>query len=89
MFYFGAYWQPGAFERFACSYNLVDWTEWNGDDLVAPSEEYDNVYAHKPWVIKWNLFSIKEKTQSTSGYSYLALSELRWVMLNIPDYTVT
>jgi predicted GH43/DUF377 family glycosyl hydrolase len=54
MFYFGAFWKPGAFERFACSYNLVDWTEWDGEDLVAPSEEYDNGCAHKPWVIKWN-----------------------------------
>lgn len=22
--------------------------------LISPSEEYDKVYAHKPWVIKWN-----------------------------------
>jgi len=54
MFYFGAFWKPGAFERFACSYNLVNWTDWHGDDLVAPSEDYDREYAHKPWVIKWN-----------------------------------
>ena len=54
MFYFGAFWKPGAFERFACSYDLVNWTEWNGEDLIAPSEEYDKIYAHKPWVIKWN-----------------------------------
>lgn len=54
MFYFGAFWKPGAFERFACSYDLVSWTEWNGEDLIAPSTEYDKVYAHKPWVIKWN-----------------------------------
>jgi hypothetical protein len=53
MFYFGAFWKPGAFERFACSYDLVNWTDWEGDDLVAPSESYDNQYAHKPWVIKW------------------------------------
>ena len=54
MFYFGAFWKPGAFERFACSYDLVNWTEWTGDDLIAPSENYDSTYAHKPWVIKWN-----------------------------------
>jgi len=53
MFYFGAFWKPGAFERFACSFDLVNWTDWEGDDLVAPSESYDNEYAHKPWVIKW------------------------------------
>ena len=53
MFYFGAFWKPGAFERFACSYDLVNWTEWKGEDLVAPSDPYDEQYAHKPWVIKW------------------------------------
>lgn len=54
MFYFGAFWKPGAFERFACSYDLINWTEWSGPDLIAPSEDYDNKYAHKPWVIKWD-----------------------------------
>lgn len=53
MFYFGAFWKPGAFERFACSYDLVNWTDWWGPDLIAPSEPYDQKYAHKPWVIKW------------------------------------
>jgi len=54
MFYFGAFWKPGAFERFACSYDLVNWTDWKGEDLISPSEDYDQKYAHKPWVIKWN-----------------------------------
>ncbi|HNW57818.1 MAG TPA: glycosylase [Bacteroidales bacterium] len=54
MFYFGAFWKPGAFDRFACSYDLVNWTEWEGEDLIAPSENYDKEYAHKPWVVKWN-----------------------------------
>lgn len=54
MFYFGAFWKPGAFERFACSYDLIHWTDWEGADLIAPSEDYDAKYAHKPWVIKWN-----------------------------------
>lgn len=54
MFYFGAFWKPGAFERFACSNDLVNWTDWSGADLVSSSETYDETYAHKPWVIKWN-----------------------------------
>jgi predicted GH43/DUF377 family glycosyl hydrolase len=54
MFYFGAFWKPGAFERFACSYDLIHWTDWEGEDLIASSEPYDKKYAHKPWVIKWN-----------------------------------
>ena len=53
MFYFGAFWKPGAFERFACSYDLINWTDWEGDDLISPSEDFDQKYAHKPWVIKW------------------------------------
>lgn len=53
MFYFGAKWKPGAFERFACSYDLENWTPWNGPDLVAPSENFDHTYAHKPFVIKY------------------------------------
>lgn len=52
MFYFGAGWKPGAFDRFACSYDLQNWTLWAGKDLVAPSEPHDAVYAHKPCVIK-------------------------------------
>ena len=54
MFYFGAFWKPDAFDRFACSYDLVNWTDWDGDDLVGPSEPYDIKYAHKPFVIKYN-----------------------------------
>lgn len=54
MFYFGAFWKSRAFNRFACSYDLIHWTDWEGDDLISPSEDYDIKYAHKPWVIKWN-----------------------------------
>ena len=52
MFYFGAGWQPRAFDTFACSYDLVHWTKWTGPNLVQPSEPYDQTYAHKPWVLK-------------------------------------
>lgn len=52
MFYFGAFWRPGAFDTFACSYDLVHWTKWEGPDLIASSEPWDRKYAHKPWVIK-------------------------------------
>jgi predicted GH43/DUF377 family glycosyl hydrolase len=53
MFYFGAFWKPGAFDTFACSHDLVHWTQWGGPHLVAPSEPFDREYAHKPWVVKW------------------------------------
>ncbi|WP_158827499.1 glycosylase [Mucilaginibacter lacusdianchii] len=54
MFYFGAFWKEkgGAFNRFACSYDLVNWTEWKGDDLIQSSEPYDNMFAHKSFVVK-------------------------------------
>lgn len=54
MFYFGAFWKPKAFDRFACSYDLINWTKWEGEDLISPSESYDSIYAHKPCVIKYN-----------------------------------
>lgn len=55
MFYFGAFWEgrKDAFNRFACSYDLVNWTDWTGEDLIHPSEEYDAKYAHKSYVVKW------------------------------------
>ncbi|MGE4587325.1 MAG: hypothetical protein AB7D05_08290 [Mangrovibacterium sp.] len=37
---------------FACSYDLVHWTEWNGPHLIEPSEKYDALFAHKSCVIK-------------------------------------
>ncbi len=52
MFYFGAFWQPNAFDTFACSYDLVHWTKWDGPHLIEPSEPYDRQFAHKPWVLK-------------------------------------
>lgn len=54
MFYFGAFWRDrqGAFNRFACSYDLVNWTDWQGSNLVESSQPYDELYAHKPFVVK-------------------------------------
>jgi predicted GH43/DUF377 family glycosyl hydrolase len=54
MFYFGAGWKPKAFDTFACSYDLVHWTKWEGPHLVEPSEPFDKTYSHKPWLVKWN-----------------------------------
>lgn len=54
MFYFGAFYKPKAFDTFACSYDLVTWTKWNGKHLVEPSKDWDNQYAHKPWVVEHN-----------------------------------
>lgn len=57
MFYFGAFRKDRpykAFNTFACSRDFVRWTDWTGEDLIIPSEKYDNLFAHKSCVIKWN-----------------------------------
>ena len=55
MFYFGYQWRPGgAFDTFACSYDLKHWTKWDGEPLIKPSADFDRGHAHKPWVLKHN-----------------------------------
>lgn len=55
MFYFGAFWEDrkGAFNRFAASTDLVNWTDWTGDNLIESSTAYDALYAHKSYVLKY------------------------------------
>lgn len=57
MFYFSAF-DPSrpykAFNTFAVSRDLINWTEWKGPDLITPSKEYDNLFAHKSFVVKHN-----------------------------------
>lgn len=50
--YFGAGWKPRAFDTFAVSRDLLNWTKWEGPHLVAPSDPFDETFAHKPWIIK-------------------------------------
>ena len=52
MFYFGAFWEPGAFDTFAVSKDLVHWAKWTGPKLIEPSEPWDKTFAHKPWLLK-------------------------------------
>ncbi|OYX83486.1 MAG: glycosylase [Flavobacteriales bacterium 32-34-25] len=57
MFYFGAFWtgwDQGAFNRFAVSNDLIHWNDWKGDNLIQSSEPYDNMFAHKSFVVKHN-----------------------------------
>ena len=55
MFYFSAF-NPSrpykAFNTFACSYDMVTWDDWQGDDLIYPTKPYDEMFAHKSYVIK-------------------------------------
>lgn len=55
MFYFGAFRADRkykAFNTFSCSYDLVNWTDWAGEDLIVPSKDYDNLFAHKSCIVK-------------------------------------
>ena len=55
MFYFKAY-DPSrkynAFNTFAVSRDLVNWQRWEGEDLIIPSKSYDEMFAHKSYVVK-------------------------------------
>ena len=55
LFYFSAY-NPSrkydAFNTFSVSRDLIHWQDWNGDDLIRPSKDYDNLFAHKSYVLK-------------------------------------
>ncbi|WP_447642940.1 MULTISPECIES: glycosylase [Chitinophagaceae] len=53
-FYFGAFWKntSGAFNRFAVSKDLIHWKEYD-KNLIEPSENYDEAFAHKSFVIKY------------------------------------
>ena len=57
MYYFSAY-NPtrtyNAYNTFAASYDLVNWTDWNGEDLIIPSKPYDEMFAHKSYVVNHN-----------------------------------
>ena len=43
-----------AYDTFACSRDMVNWTKWDGEPLVKPTESYDKLFAHKPYVLKYN-----------------------------------
>jgi predicted GH43/DUF377 family glycosyl hydrolase len=44
----------GAYNTFAVSDDLINWTKWDGNPLVKSELEWENVLAHKQWVIKEN-----------------------------------
>lgn len=56
MFYFSAY-NPerkyNAYNTFAVSRDLVNWQDWEGADLVYSSKPYDDMFAHKSYVLKY------------------------------------
>lgn len=55
MFYFSAY-NPArkynAYNTFSVSRDLLHWQDWSGADLIVPSKPYDEMFAHKSYVVK-------------------------------------
>ncbi len=43
-----------AYNTFACSRNLKDWTIWDGTPLIQSEYPWENVHAHKTWFIRHN-----------------------------------
>lgn len=54
MLYFIFDWEVGAYNTFAVSKDLIRWMKWDGEPLVKSEYEWENVCAHKQWVIKEN-----------------------------------
>ena len=55
MFFFSAYdltRRYNAFNTFAVSNDLLHWQRWDGNDLIFPSKDYDEMFAHKSYVVK-------------------------------------
>ena len=54
MLYFVYDREIGAYNTFAVSRDLIHWSKWDGEPLVRSEYEWENVFAHKQWVIKEN-----------------------------------
>ena len=52
MFFFRSIENGGAYNTFAVSENLTEWTIWDGEPLIKPEYEWENVFAHKSCVVK-------------------------------------
>lgn len=52
MFYFVYVDGKNAYNTFACSYDLVNWTDWEGEPLVKPDSELDDLHAHKSFFVR-------------------------------------
>jgi predicted GH43/DUF377 family glycosyl hydrolase len=96
MFYFGAFWpedRKEAFNRFACSFDLLHWTDWEGEDLIKSSEPFDQKFAHKLAVVKWKgvvyhfYCAVNEKEQrgiAVATSKDLGKSTLHFTPITIP-----
>ena len=64
-----------AFNTFACSYDLINWTKWKGKHLIESEYEWENKYAHKPWiVVKDDVVYHFYNAVNTDGERFIALA---------------
>lgn len=54
------------FNTFACSRDLIHWTKWTGEPLIRSEYDFENIYAHKSWLLKH---------QGTVYHFYCAVSD--------------
>ena len=54
MFYFRAIKFGDTYNTFAVSEDLLNWQTWDGKPLIECENEWENVYAHKSYVIKFD-----------------------------------
>ena len=67
----------GAYNTFAVSKDLIHWTKWDGEPLIKSEHEWENVFAHKQWVIKENgvVYHYYCAVNDTERFIALATSE--------------
>ena len=64
-----------AFNTFACSYDLVNWTKWQGKNLIECEYEWEDKFAHKPWlVVKDGVVYHYYCAVNTKGERFIALA---------------
>lgn len=54
MIYFAFDYGEKAYSTFACSYDLVHWTEWHGEPLIKSEYTWEDEHAHKSWIVRHN-----------------------------------
>ena len=54
MFFFTFTEGKSAYNTFACSRDLKNWTIWKGKPLIESEYEWENVHAHKTWFVRKN-----------------------------------
>ena len=54
MFFFRLENGKPAYDTFACSRDLIHWNIWDGKPLIEPEYDWENIHAHKPWIVRKN-----------------------------------